>query len=120
MIKTHVRAISESGPFAGRFSTVVVAVVVVAMGITLGVIIWQKSTKPAVTDYEGTIVNRWADMRETELGSRPRWVLLVENDSGARFTARVDANTYESARVGMRIKSRNGQIMLIASDNTPR
>ena len=120
MIKTHVRPISESGPFAGRFSTLVVAVVVVAMVAALGVVVWQQSTKPAVTDYEGTIIDRWADTRETELGSRPRWFLLVEMDSGARFTARVDGNTYESARVGMRIKNQKGQIELIASDKTPR
>ncbi|HEX6188061.1 MAG TPA: hypothetical protein VFZ40_08265 [Pyrinomonadaceae bacterium] len=120
MVKTYARGISESGPFAGRLSTVIVAVVVVMMVAALGVIIWQKSTKPAVADYDGTIVDRWADTRETELGSRQRWFLLVENDGGARFTARVDANTYESARVGMRIKSRNGQIRLIASDKTPQ
>ena len=108
-----------SGPFTGRLATVAVGVVVVTMLVALGLVIWQKSTRPAVTDYEGIIVDRWADNAETQIGSRPRWVLLVENDSGARFTARVDANTYESARVGMRIKSRSGQIVLVDADRSP-
>lgn len=64
-------------------------------------------------DYEGKIVDRWADYVETDEGSRPRFRLLVEESDGKRFPVRVEAIIYESARVGMRIKRRSGQVVLI-------
>ncbi len=78
-----------------------------AMVATLVLLVWQKSTQPSHTaDYEGRIVDRWADYAETQQGSRPRFSLLVESQDGKRFTVKVDPNVYESAKVGMRIKSR--------------
>jgi len=78
---------------------------------------WQKTKTPIGTgDYEGTIVDRWADYRESDQGAQPRLRLVIESQDGQRFTVKVDPNTYESARVGMRIKSRSGQIALIDSE----
>ena len=78
---------------------------------------WQKSTQRLGSgDYEGKIVDRWSDYAETNQGSLPRFRLVVESPDGKRFTVKVDANVYESARVGMRIKSRGGQIVLIESE----
>ena len=84
---------------------------------TLALLMWERSTAPSQTiDYEGTIVERWADYAETDQGSRPRLALLVESQDGRRFTVKVDPNVYESAKIGMRIRSRAGQIVLIDSD----
>lgn len=89
------------------------------MLVTVVVLVWQRSTKPVSTDdYEGTIVERWADYAETQEGSRPRMRLLVESQDGKRFTVGVDSNVYESAKVGMRIRSRSGQIVLIEPEKT--
>lgn len=68
------------------------------------------------SDYEGKIVDRWADYSDSEQGSRPFFRLLVESNDGKRFTVRVDPSVYESAKVGMRIKSRSGQVVLIDTD----
>jgi len=68
------------------------------------------------SDYEGRIVDRWADYSDSQQGSRPFFRLLVESNDGKRVTVRVDPNVYESARVGMRIKSRSGQVVLIDTD----
>lgn len=73
----------------------------------------------ANSDYEGKIVDRWADYGNTTQGSRPFFRLVVESDEGKRFTVSVDPNVYESARVGMRIKSRSGQVVLIDKDQNP-
>jgi hypothetical protein len=67
------------------------------------------------SDYEGKIVDRWADYTASTQGSRPYFSLLIESSDGKRLTVRVDSNVYELARVGMRIKSRNGQVVLIDS-----
>lgn len=86
--------------------------------IVIGVfLVWQKTTQRVSTgDYEGRIVDRWGEYAESEQGSRPYFRLLVEGPDGKRFTVKVDANVYESARVGMRIRSRAGQVVLIDSD----
>ena len=81
-------------------------------------LVYQRSTAPARTgDYDGTIVDRWADYAESSRGSRPRLALVVESD-GKRFTVGVEPAVYESARIGMRIKSRSGQIVLIDSERS--
>jgi hypothetical protein len=105
--------------FDGKSLTVVVGVLVMAVLAVLVLSVWRKSITPANTDdYEATIVDRWADYAESSQGSRPRLRLLVESKDGKRFTVNVDPNVYESARVGMRIKSRDGQIVLIDSERS--
>jgi hypothetical protein len=78
---------------------------------------WTNSAQPA--DYEGRIVDRWADNSGAAEGYQPRLALLIESTDGRRFTVRVDPNVYESARVGMRIRSRSGQVVLIDSEKNP-
>ena len=103
--------------FEGKLLTVVVGLVLVGALALLLDSLWQRSTTPANTaDYEGTIVDRWADYAESSQGSYPRLRLVVELQEGKRITVKVDPNVYESARVGMRIKSRSGQIVLIESE----
>jgi hypothetical protein len=71
------------------------------------------------SDYEGKIVDRWADYSSTTQGARPFFRLVVESDDGKRFTVSVDPNVYESAKVGMRVRSRAGQVVLIDTDRNP-
>jgi hypothetical protein len=93
-------------------------VLVLAAFLALVFAVWQKANAPIGTgDYEGTIVDRWADHSGSEQGAQ-RLRLVVESQDGKRFTVKVDPNVYESARVGMRIKSRDGQIVLIDSERS--
>ena len=78
---------------------------------------WTSPAQPG--DYEGRIVDRWADNGGQAEAYQPRLALLIESNDGRRFTVRVDPNVYESARVGMRIRSRSGQIVLIDLNSSP-
>jgi hypothetical protein len=99
--------------FGVRTTAVILSLLVALMLTALVVVVWQKSTMRVPTDYEGTIVDRWADYAESDRRSRPRLALVIESPDRKRFTIKVDPNVYESARVGMRIKSKSGQIVLI-------
>jgi hypothetical protein len=106
--------------FSDRVSAIILSVIVVGMLVTLGALAWRKATTPVDTsDYEGRIVDRWADYTESEQGSRPYFRLLIEANDGKRFTVKVDPNVFESSRVGMRIRSREGQVVLIDSEKNP-
>jgi hypothetical protein len=97
-----------------RFSAILLAILVIAMVVTLTIVVGKRAVVPSNTaDYEGVIVDRWADYAESQYGSRPRLALVVESIDGKRFTVAVDPNVYESARVGMTIKNRAGQVVLI-------
>ena len=89
----------------------------IVIGVLCGFLYFIYS-REANGDYEGRIVDRWADYSEGDQGSHPYFRLRVESDDGKRFTVKVDPNVYESARVGMRIKNRSGQIVLIDSQQT--
>ena len=73
---------------------------------------WHNWSRPALTDYEGIIVDRWAAHNQSQEGSTPYFRLVIETEKGERITVRVDVNTYDRAKVGMRIKSRAGQVEL--------
>jgi hypothetical protein len=98
------------------WSNVTWGIVIGAIFVSILFLAWRNFDQQTRTDFEGTIVDRWADYSETQEGSRPRLRLLVESQDGKRFTVKVDANVYESAKVGMRIKSKSGQIELINSE----
>jgi len=100
-----------------RVSTVILSLLILAMLAGLVLFVFQKSTAPArIADFEGTVVDRWADYAESDQGSRPRLALVIESSDGKRFTVGVEPAVYESARNGMRIKSKSGRIVLIDSD----
>ena len=104
--------------FEDRVSVVVMSLMILAMIAALWFLVSQKSATPAIADYQGTVVDRWADYAESSEGSRPRLALVVESSDGKRFTVRVEPAIYETARVGRRIKSKSGQIVLIDSDRS--
>src|SRR2546426_8496456 len=71
---------------AGKWAAVLAGVFVVAVLGALFFLVYSKRTAP--TDYEGTIVDRWADYAESEQGSHPRLRLVVESQDGKRFRSR--------------------------------
>jgi hypothetical protein len=94
----------------------------VGWGVVLGAILvsmfflaWQLANQQTRTDFEGTIVDRYADYAETQEGSRPAFRLMVESENHERFKVKVEPAVYESAKIGMRIKSKSGKIELIDS-----
>ena len=100
-----------------RVAAIILSVIIIGMLAMLAVTVWKKSSTPSdASDYEGRIVDRWADYSNSQYNPQPYFHLLVESNEGKRFSVRVDPNVYESARVGMRIKSRSGQVVLIDSD----
>ena len=101
----------------GKWATILVGLFVAAVFIVLFFFIW--GNRVSSSDYEGRIVDRWSDYSHTDEGSRPYFRLLVESNDGKRFTVKVDSNVYESARVGMHIRSRSGQVVLIDSEKNP-
>jgi hypothetical protein len=117
MKKARLERNSDPGLFTSKLSTILKAVFAVAMVGMLVLLVWQKSTQRLVTaDYDGRIVDRWADYTESQQVSEPRFRLLIESKDGKRFTVKVDANVFESTKIGMRIKSRSGQVVLIEAD----
>ena len=92
----------------------------VGWGVVLGATLvsmlflaWQLANQQTRTDFEGMIVDRYADYSETQEGSRPAFRLMVESENHERFKVKVEPGVYEAARVGMRIKSKSGQIELV-------
>jgi hypothetical protein len=73
---------------------------------------WNRCSQPALTDYRGVIVDRWAGYTASEQGGKPYFRLLIERDNQQRITVNVDAETYHQLQVGMNVVSRNGQIDL--------
>lgn len=102
-----------------RLYVIAGAAFALVMIVGLVLLVWQKTKqKVDISDYEGSIVDRWGQYSESLEGSRPGFVLLVEGEDGKRFTVKVDPDIYESARVGMRIKRSAGKIVL--SDARPK
>jgi hypothetical protein len=107
--------------FFRKKTTKVVVFSLLAVFIVLVLFIaWRNWTNPARRgEYEGRIVDRWADQAPSTEVSHPHFHLVVESADGKRFTVSVDPTVYESARVGMRIRSRSGQVVLIEAPKNP-
>lgn len=110
--KRNDEALAERVNWAAVLTTI--GVIVVLCGL-----FYFLSHRQANTDYEGRIIDRWAGYSEGEEGSRPYFRLRAQSDSGKEFVVRVEPNIYESARVGMRIRSKSGQVVLVESDERP-
>jgi hypothetical protein len=116
-MKTRQRYTGKApGFFGGRTTRVVVLSLLLIAVASLLLVAWRRSSSPSQTDYDGRIVDRWAQHAGEAEGYQPVLALVIESSDGKRFTVRVDPNVYESARVGMKIRSRSGQIVLIDSD----
>ena len=99
-----------------KSATIIVGIMIMAMlGVLFFLVYNPRASNP---DFEGSIVDRWADYAESEQGSTPRLRLVVESRDRKRLTVKVDPTVYESARVGMHINSRAGQIVLIEPERS--
>ena len=119
MKKAWRRRMAEQRHGERKWPTIFVGVLALATIVTLIAMIEKTTRQSQTTDYEGIIVDRWADYAETDEGSRPRLRPVVESKDGKRFTIRVEPSVYESAKLGMRIKNTSGQIVLIDSERSP-
>ena len=106
--------------FVGDKTLKIVVLSLLGVVVALLFAAWLNGTRSTQRgDYEGRIVDRWADTGGQAESYQPRLSLLIESNDGRRFTVRVDPMVYESARVGMRIRSRSGQVVLIDQSSPP-
>jgi len=116
MKKTRLRNNADQRLRRQKFYNILGGALLIVVIASLVLLAWKGTTQRVDTsDYDGVIVDRWADYSESQQGSRPYFRLLVEDANGKQFRVRVEPSVYESARVGMRIKSRSGQVVLIDS-----
>ncbi len=71
---------------------------------------------PFRDEYEGHIVDKWANFSESQTVSEQYYRLLVEADDGRRFPVAISSEMYERARVSMRIKKSKSGVELIPED----
>ena len=108
------------GGFVGDKALKIAVLSLLGVVVALLFAAWLTGTRSTQRgDYEGRIVDRWADTGGEAESYRPRLALVIESNDGRRFTVKVDPNVYESARVGMRIRRKSGQIVLIESPQNP-
>jgi hypothetical protein len=77
----------------------------------------QRQIRPP--EYEGKIIDKWAGYSHSEKGSFPYFSLLVETAGGQRSTVAVDQQTYDRAKVGMRIRKTKAGIELSSLTPSP-
>jgi hypothetical protein len=122
MKKDQLNKEAEKRLLREKLFTLIGGVLVLAALGMLVLLVWQKGSQQVDTsDFDGRIVDRWAGYSESQTrGSQPYFRLSVAGDDGKQFTVKVDSSVYESAKVGMRIKRRAGQIVLIETgSNSP-
>ena len=95
--KSHVRVVV--------WGVVILAGFIAALGLSYRV---QRNAFPA--EYEGVIVEKWANYQETDGGSRPNFWLLIEMENGQRLTIGTTPHLYNQARVGSRIRKTSAGI----------
>lgn len=104
---------SEEGGRNHRFTILSAASICVLIAL-FSIVAWKACSRPSTLgmDYEGVIVDRWAGYIESDLGARPYFRLLIEDDKRGSITVSIDADTYHRSQVGMRVSRRKGKIEL--------
>ncbi len=104
-----------------RFTILSAASICVLLAL-FSLVAWKACNRPTTVgmDYEGVIVDRWAGYVESELGARPYFRLLIEDNKRGRITVSIDADTYHRAQVGMRVSRRKGKVELGNQQTMPR
>jgi hypothetical protein len=107
---------SENSKEPGRNHrfTVLSAASICVLITLFSIVAWKACNRPSTVgmDYEGVIVDRWAGYHESDLGARPYFRLLIEDENRGRITVSIDADTYHRAQVGMRVSRRKGKVEL--------
>ena len=74
-----------------------------------------KATQPR--EYEGRVIDKGARYRNSELGSRPVFHLVVETRTGQRISVTVGPDLYYRVKVGTWIKKTDTGVELSAKQN---
>ena len=76
--------------------------------------VWAPPRGVYRAQFEGRIVNKWADYAETDQGSVPQFRLLVEPEDRNRFVVSVSPDVYGRSKVGMKVRrTEHGNIELM-------
>ena len=104
-----------------RFTILSTASICVLLAL-FSLVAWKACNRPTTVgmDYEGVIVDRWAGYIESDLGARPYFRLLIEDEKRGRITVSIDGDTYHRAQVGMRVSRRKGKVELGNQQTKPR
>jgi|GEM_PF-2851200 hypothetical protein len=96
----------------------------VAILICVTAVLWSvymfRSTNPGPfrQEYEGQIVEKWADYSHSEQGSQPYFRLLVKGPDSQQFSVSVSSEIYDRARVGMFVRKTDAGVELLANEPT--
>jgi hypothetical protein len=75
------------------------------------------TTGPFRTEYEGRIIDKWADHSQSEQGSQPYFRLIIRSSDNQQFTVSVSSEIYDRAKVGMFVKKTAAGIEFIADES---
>jgi len=73
------------------------------------------TTGPFRNEYQGQIIDKWADHTYTEQGSQPYFRLVIKGNDNQQFSVSVSSEIYERARVGMFVRKTDAGIELLAN-----
>lgn len=83
--------------------------------------VWAPPRGVYRAQFEGRIVDKWADYSETDQGSVPQFRLLVEGVDRNRFVVSVSPDIYERSKVGMKVRrTARGNIELMIDESQPQ
>lgn len=75
------------------------------------------NTGPFRSEYEGRIIDKWADHSQSEQGSQPYFRLIIRSSDNQQFTVSVSSEIYDRAKVGMFVKKTVAGIEFIADES---
>jgi hypothetical protein len=93
-----------------------------AILVCITAVLWSvyffRSTKtgPFRQEYEGQIVEKWADYSHSEQGSQPYFRLMVKGRDSQQFSVSVSSEIYDRAKVGMFVRKTDAGVELIANE----
>ena len=97
-----------------------------AILVCITAVLWSvyffRSTKtgPFRQEYEGQIVEKWADYSHSEQGSQPYFRLMVKGRDSRQFSVSVSSEIYDRAKVGMFVRKTDAGVELIANEQVVR
>ena len=74
-------------------------------------------TGPFRTEYEGRIIDKWADHTQSEQGSQPYFRLVIRSSDNRQFTVSVSSEIYDRSKVGMFVRKTDAGIEFIADES---
>ncbi|HEY6243398.1 MAG TPA: hypothetical protein VIX17_05605 [Pyrinomonadaceae bacterium] len=74
-------------------------------------------TGPFRTEYEGRIIDKWANHTQSEQGAQPYFRLVINGNDNQRFTVAVSSEIYDRAKVGMSVRKTDAGIEFITDES---